>query len=307
MRLRLLSAQPATDYYAWQVEVYLHNAIELKYNGNFIDVVAGYIDSVPKSWRAIQQKFPYVRFFFYEDTRVGCNYAPAMQAHVLEKHFKQHPYLSEEAIFFHDCDFLFTRYFDFSPYLNDDNWYFSDTINYIGANYIKSKGDEVLNKMCEIVGIDRNIVEANQASSGGAQKLMKGIDSSYWSDVYRDAVNLYNGLGDLAKTRKEGDPYGIQIWCASMWSELWNGWKRGKTVVVPKEFDFAWATCPVARWDKVPFFHNAGVPDNKQKMFFKAEFINKYPFDSQLDIGKERCSYKYYEYLKSIDSCLIDK
>ena len=42
MQLRLLSAQPATDYYAWQVEAYLENFIQLGYNGNLIDVVAGY-------------------------------------------------------------------------------------------------------------------------------------------------------------------------------------------------------------------------------------------------------------------------
>ena len=114
MKLRMISAQPAIDYYAWQVEVYLTNFINLGYNGNYIDVVAGFQESVPKSWRKIQQKFPYVRFFFYEDTTVGCNYAPAIQAHILEKHLTQHPYLKDEAVFFHDCDFLFTKYFDFS-------------------------------------------------------------------------------------------------------------------------------------------------------------------------------------------------
>jgi hypothetical protein len=42
MNLRMMSAQPAIDYYAWQVEVYLTNFIGLGYNGNNIDVVAGY-------------------------------------------------------------------------------------------------------------------------------------------------------------------------------------------------------------------------------------------------------------------------
>lgn len=305
MHLRLLSAQPATDYYAWQVEAYLENFIQLGYNGNYIDVVAGYTHQVPYSWREIQRKFPYVRFFFYEDTRGMNNYPPSIQAHILSKHFKEHPYLSEDAIFFHDCDFLFTRYFDFYPYLNDDKWYFSDTISYIGAEYIKSKGDEVLDKMCEIVRIPRDIVEANQKNSGGAQKLMKKVTYEYWDNVYQDSSNLYNGIGELRNAKKEGDPFGIQIWCASMWAELWNAWKLGVRVEVPKEFDFCWATCPSERWNELAFFHNAGVADNNSRMFFKGDYISKYPYNETLDLDNKRCSYNYYQFIKSYSSCLV--
>jgi hypothetical protein len=305
MQLRLLSAQPATDYYAWQVEVYLENFINLGYNGNLIDVVAAYKGVVPRSWRIIQQKFPYVRFFFYEDTTTNCNYPPAIQAHILEKHFTEHPYLEEDAIFFHDCDFIFTKYFDFTPYLQDNKWYFSDTISYIGYNYISSKGDNVVDKMCEIIGIDKELVKANQDNSGGAQKLMKNINADYWKQVYHNSLNLYNGLGDLAREKKEGDAYGLQIWCASMWAELWTAWKLGHEVIVPKEFDFCWATCPVERWDQVSFFHNAGVPDANQGMFFKADYINKYPFDTNIEVSKRRCSYNYYQFIKSIKSHLV--
>jgi hypothetical protein len=305
MQLRLLSAQPATDYYAWQVEAYLENFIQLGYNGNLIDVVAGYKNSIPRSWRLIQQKFPYVRFFFYEDTMVNCNYPPAIQSHILEKHFTEHPYLENDAIFFHDCDFIFTKYFDFNPYLQDNKWYFSDTISYIGYNYISSKGDNVVNKMCEIIGIDKELVKNNQNNSGGAQKLLKNINADYWKQVYDNSLSLYNGLQELANEKKEGDQYGLQIWCASMWAELWTAWKLGYEVIVPKEFDFCWATCPIERWDQVSFFHNAGVPDNNQGMFFKADYIDKYPFNTNLEISQRRCSYKYYQFLKSFSSHLV--
>lgn len=303
--LRLLSAQPAIDYYAWQVEVYLHNFLQLGYNGNHIDVVAGYLDEVPESWRKIQAKFPYVRFFFYKDTMGECNYPPAIQSHILEKHFREHPYLKNDAIFFHDCDFVFTKYFDFSPFLQDDNWYFSDTISYIGANYIKSKDPVILDRMCEIVGVDRETVENNQNNSGGAQKLMKNIDADYWAEVYKNSVVLYDELCKMSHLKQEGDPYGIQTWTASMWAELWTAWKLGHNVIVPKEFDFCWATCPIEQWHKLSFFHNAGVPNSKQGMFFKADYIDKYPFGSNLDVDNNRCSYNYYKLLESIDSCLV--
>lgn len=297
MQLRLLSAQPATDYYAWQVEAYLQNFIQLGYNGNYIDVVASYDNFIPISWRIIQEKFPFVRFFYYQDTREDKSYAPSIQAHILAKHFKEHRYLSNEAIFFHDCDFLFTRYFDFTPYLSDDNWYFSDTISYIGADYINSKGNDVLQRMCDIVGVDKNIVESNQMNSGGAQKLMKNINADYWSEVYESSINLYKGMS--------GNCSDLQIWCSSMWAELWTAWKLGHKIVVPKEFDFCWATCPIERWNNVAFFHNAGVVDSKSRMFFKGDYIDKYPYNEVLDIDPNRCSYLYYNFIKSYSSHLI--
>lgn len=304
MRLRLLSAQPATDYYAWQVEVYLHNFLKLGYNGNYMDVVAGYNGSIPESWRKIQNRFPYVRFFFYENTMENDTYPPAIQSHILEKHFKQHPYLQHEAIFFHDCDFIFTKFFDFNPYLSDDSWYFSDTISYIGSEYIRSKGEEVLDVMCKTVGIPKQIVVQNQTKSGGAQKLMKNVTADYWKEVYDNSIALYEALKTVSHIKKDTDPNGIQVWTASMWAELWTAWKRGFNVEVPKEFNFCWATCHVDRWEDMYFFHNAGVPDSKGGMFFKAEYINKLPYNTNLELDKNRCSYKYYSQIKSIDSCL---
>ena len=67
-RLRFLSAQPAIDYYSWQVEVYIHNFISLGYKENHIDIVAGYQEDIPESWINLQKRFPKARFFFYEDT-----------------------------------------------------------------------------------------------------------------------------------------------------------------------------------------------------------------------------------------------
>jgi hypothetical protein len=67
-------------------------------------------------------------------------------------------------------------------------------VSYIGADYIKSKSHEILEGMCAVVGIDRSIVEANQANSGGAQKLMKNIDGDYWRQVYKTSNELYKYL-----------------------------------------------------------------------------------------------------------------
>lgn len=305
MRLIRISAQPATDYYAWQVEVYLNNFLLKGYSAADTHVVACYKDEIPDSWNKLINEFAGVGFFLYEDTTVNLEYAPAIQSHVLEKHWKANPYLSECAVFFHDADFIFTKYLDFTPFLQDDVWYLSDTISYIGAEYIKSKSEDILNYMCHIAEIDRNLVESNQNNSGGAQKLMKNVTADYWENVYRLSINLYTNLKKIAHIKQKDDPNGIQVWTASMWAELWTAWKMGHKTEVPKEFDFCWATCLSFRWDDVYFFHNAGVGNSTSGMFFKADYITKLPYNTNLEISKDRCSYNYYKAILGVDSCLV--
>ncbi len=300
--LRFISAQPATDYYAWQVEVYINNFLSMGYSD--IDVVAGFQDMIPDSWGKLVSRYgDRVNFHFYEDTLGSVRYIPSIQAHILKKHFDENP--SSDAFFFHDSDFIFTKKLDFKPFLQDHNWYFSDTVSYIGYEYIMSKGEEVLDAMCDIVGISKDIVRKNQKNSGGAQKLMKNLTSQYWSKVESDSIRLYEKMITMQHVHKPEDPYGIQSWTASMWAELWNGWLAGHNVIVPKEFDFCWATCPSSRWDEVYFFHNAGVPNNTQGMFYKPDYAYKLPYKVDLDISPERCSYHYYNEMKAVDSCLL--
>lgn len=298
MNLKYISAQPAIDYFAWQTEVYLHNFLNLGILGEDIHVIAAYDNKVPENWVRLTETFPTVQFFFYRDTRVNKVYIPSIQAHVLRKHFTKYRELESNAFFFHDSDFTFTKKFDFEPYLQDDVWYFSDTISYIGADYIKSKSELILDKMCEIVGIKKSIVEANQLNSGGAQKLMKNLTPEYWRDVEIHSNELYTKLGELQNLKPADDPYTLQIWCASMWAELWNAWKFGNEVRVPKSFDFCWATDPANRWDEVSFFHNAGVTDSTSGMFFKGAYTNKIPYGEDLVLDENKCSYLYFNQIK---------
>lgn len=295
----MISAQPATDYYAWQVEVYLNNFLDLGYNGNYIDVLGAYRGSVPESWIKLQQEFPYVRFFFYSDDMGECNYPPAIQSHIMKKHLESHPEISKEAVFFHDCDFVFTRHFDFSKFLDDDVWYFSNTVSYVGAKYIDSKGKGLLDDMCKVVGLCSCKVRGEQENSGGAQKLMKNLTPEYWAEVEEDAVNLYNWLIQNKDRYGDAEVNDIQIWTASMWSELWNAWKHGHKASVPEEFNFAWATCPIEKWDMLSFYHNAGVVNDRSGMFFKAAYINKLPYGEDIELSKDRCSSKYFELIQS--------
>jgi hypothetical protein len=276
------------------------------YSDNSIDVVCSYEGSIPKEWLALQKKYRSVRFFFYPDTREDKVYPPSIQAHILAKHWRIHPYLSKEAVFFHDCDFVFTKKMNFNKFLNDDVWYFSDCTGYLGYDYIVSKSEALLEMMCNTVDLCSCVVKAHRKKAGGAQKLMKGVTYEYWESVEKDSVNLYNLLKNKQNVKKEGDEYGIQAWTASMWAELWNAWKRNRQVDVPEEFNFAWATDIKDKWDQVYFFHNAGVSDSNSGMFFKGNYMRDLPYSADMQLDEGRCSKKYFDIVKKVgeNTCL---
>ena len=314
-----LSCQPAINRYTWEVEVYIENFLHMGVSPQQIHAVQG-LDrewkEIPLEWKKLQNKYPSVNFWFYYDTRpLDNNYPPSLQAHLLEKHWIMNPHLNNEAVFFHDADFIFTKPMDFIPFLQDEHWYLSNTISYIGAEYIRSKGEEVLDKMCEIAEIDKRYVVYNQGGSGGAQKLIKKVDSKYWRDVYNLSMRFWREVPQVSEKikqeyQKQGKPYHeLQHWTMSMWAELWTGWKRGVSTRVVKEFNFMFATNPIEDWDKYPFFHNAGVTANlRDKLFYKGDYDKRLPYKyTLLDADKTKSSYRYWEWIQKVgqNSCLI--
>ena len=300
MKLQFVCAQPATLYYAWQVEVMLNNFRDQGINLNTIDVVCWkQTPSVPEEWSKLANRYA-ARFFFYEDTRESSFYISSIRPNILKQHFKKYPELSEGAIFYHDCDIVFTKPMDFSIFLEDNNWYGSDTRFYISHDYILSKGEDVLDLMCEIVGIDKEIVKQNELNSIGAQYLMKGIDWKFWDNVERDSEMLFRKVTNLNIKKKLENPlyHELQIWCADMWAVLWNGWKLGYETIVHKDFNFAWATSNPSEWDKCYIYHNAGAVSAIDGMFYKSDFISKLPYNEHIEVAQDKCSYKYWELIQ---------
>ena len=83
-----------------------------------------------------------------------------------------------------------------------------------------------------------------------------------------------------------------------MWAILWTAWKRGKQTIVANELDFTWATDPIEKWYLNSIFHNAGVVNNSSGMFYKGDYINKSPKDSNLSLDPKKASYNYYQMLQ---------
>ena len=315
--LRYICVQPRLVYYAWQVEVMINNFIKNGINYEDIDILVAcnpHDNTSSKEsidvWEKLIDHYKDVRFFFYPDTREQpIRYISSIRPNILKQHFQEYPELSKDTIFYHDCDIIFTKPVNFKNFLSDDIWYLSDTNSYINYNYIKSKGEDVYLKMCEIVGIDPVIPKLMNSNSGGAQYILKNIDHTFWEKVEKDCEQLYFQITQLNNIKKQENQsyHELQIWCADMWAVLWNGWLRGNETKVIKEMDFSWATDSEERFNETNIFHNAGVTCSCGGKFYKANYRDSLPYNLDLRIKEGMASYRYYQEIQETakKSCLI--
>ena len=303
MNLRFICAQPAIKYYAWQLEVMLNNFMEMGINPNQVDIVCWKQNGViPEEWSKLASGYP-ARFFFYDDTRETRHYISSIRPNILKQHFTKYPELEKEAILYHDCDIVFTKPINWEQFLQDNKWYGSDCRWYIGHDYIISKGEDILDKMCEIVDIDKQLVKDNELNAIGAQYLMKGINAQFWANVEKDCERLFKEITDINNEKKAANPsyHELQIWCSDMFAVLWNGWKLGYESICHPDLEFSWATSTEADWDRLNIFHNAGVTDAAGGLFYKALYMNELPYNKDLKINEGTASKKYYEIIQKVE------
>lgn len=310
--IRYVSAQPAIPYYTWQVEVMINNFMEMGVNPNHIDIVCWKQNGViPDAWTKLAHKYP-ARFFFYNDTRETKHYISSIRPNILKQHFKEHPYLVDDVIFYHDCDIIFTNppsEWITEEMLNDDKWYGSDVRWYISHDYIKGKGEDILDSMCSIMDIDKEVVKENELNCIGAQYLMKGLNYEFWDWVEKKSEILFKDITEMNNQKVNEDPkyHTLQIWCSDMWSVLWRGWLLGHQTVTHPNFDFSWATSSESDYNKMNIFHNAGVTSEAGGLFYKAKYMNTLPYNENLDIKEGTASKHYWEWVQKVSnkSCLV--
>ena len=296
--MKYICAQPAIDYYTWQVEVMINNFISNGANPEDIQIVCAHHGSVSDKWKLLAKQYSNVKFFFYFDARKKPCYISSVRPHVLYQHWLQHPELTNETVFYHDCDIVFSKPIDFEGLLDNENCYVSDTVSYIGANYIRSKGEHYLTLMADIVNVNIQYIIEQEKNSGGAQYLLKNIPVEFWKKVYYDSENLYRLVTHQIQEDKAKDPtiHELQIWCADMWAVLWNLWFWDKQVFVTDKLSFSWATSHISDWDRYPIFHNAGVTGDGNDLFYKGKYQLVTPYDiKQEQYNTQFCSSKYVE------------
>lgn len=313
-----VTAQPDVPYFHWQTEVYVHNFKSLGIDPKQIHVIF----SLPNGAKERTESSKRLNrlgcnIHFYEDKRNKKHYIPSIKPYLISKWLKDFP--NHGKIFFlHDADIIFREIPNFDVLLNDEISYLSDTISYIGYNYIKDCCDrygnqyqetenlQLLKEMCDVVGIEIDCVKENQENSGGGQYLIKNTDWKIWDKIYLDCSPLYDQMLDYQ--RRFPIHHGqIQFWTAEMWSTLWNLWKFGIQTKVTNELEFCWATDNIYRYEQTPILHMAGVTDDlKGFKFYKGEYINVNPIEKLKEnpnhfdyVDKDSSTIKYIEIMKS--------
>jgi hypothetical protein len=283
-----------TIYFHWQVEVMLANFREVGINPNKIEIIYLYDNEASQKGREIQAKNPDVRFFFYKDEREDKSYIPSKKPWGMYRHFKDFPTLNKEAIFYHDSDMVFIKKVNEQLLEIGDKWYTSDTDGYIAHDYVIGRGVEQYYKMCEIVGVSPDLIKHNDG--GGAQYVMKNTTASYWLKVYEDSNKLWKFF---EKQKAEGKDNGLQLWTAEMWATLWVGYQFGFRIRNHKELDFIMAPNDILDLERVKIYHNAGVTDSlKEKMFYKGEYISKYPTELRETLSDQNATHFYVQQIK---------
>ena len=281
-KLIFISAQPDTNYFHWQTELYLHNFTKF-ISKDKCYVIFSYEIEPSDYIKKLKEKYPNI--YWYKDERKDKSYEPSIRPHILKKFFKDYPELGK-FVFYHDSDILFRKLPDFDKLLEDDIIYLSDTISYIGYEYIMEvskryhdkypelESDDLLVKMAKLVDIPVETIKSNQNNSGGAQYLLKNIDYDFWNQSEIDQNKLHLFLSDYEK--KYPIENHIQKWTAGMWAELWNLWKRRQKTKVLPELSFSWANDTIEEYKKHNIFHLAGEVD-KDKQFWKGSFDEENP------------------------------
>jgi hypothetical protein len=317
--LIFVSAQPDVPYFHWQVRVYIHNFISKGINPNNIHVIFAIVNNQKNpSIEGEKLRDLGINVHFYKDDRDNKSYIPSIKPFLIYKWLYENPNLGK-VFFLHDADIIFRNLPDFNSLIEDNICYLSDTIGYIGYNYImdcceryesrhptSTKG-QLLKEMAEVIGVDVETIRLNQENSGGGQYLIKNTDYNIWLKIYQDCTPLYNQMISYQK-RFPINPGEIQFWTAEMWSLLWNLWKFGYETKIVDELSFSWATDTITTYEKHNILHMAGVTDNlKHTMFYKGEFINVNPIEKLKEnhnffdyIDKNSSTMKYIEIMKKI-------
>ena len=289
----LITCQPTDTYFVWQNHLYIESCIAQGFKEEQIHILLynpiGRVYNT--SWDKLKECYPKLNIFVYEDKGVqqflGV-YIPILRPHILWQHFESFPELQDRTIIYTDSDILWLDSMNLNHLLEDDINYVSDANSYLNHSYFESKYKDVLpekleeaksidflKEVCDIVGIDKQVVIDNNSNTGGVQYILKDIDASFWKKVETDVLKIRMYLQQVNRDYFKDENSGIQSWCADLWAVQFNLWFFNKESKVAKELDFAWATDPIVKIQTYPILHNAGIVSetgNGYPAFYKGKY-----------------------------------
>jgi hypothetical protein len=317
-KILFVTAQPDVPYFIWQIKLYVHNFIEKGINPNQIHVIFSLQnENNEPSRESLQLKDLGINVHHFVDERIKKHYIPSIKPFLISKWIQKNP-KHGELFFLHDSDIIFNELPSFDRLLNDEVCYMSDTIGYIGYNYImdcckryesqnpNSEKGQLISEMANVVGVDVDTIKQNQKNSGGGQYLFKNTNCELWDKMYKDSIKLYDQMLDYQK-RFPINPGQIQFWTAEMWAVLWNLWLYEYETKIISDLDFSWATDTIEIYNSKNILHMAGVTDDlKTTKFYKGDYINIDPILKLKEdenffnyIDKNSSTIKYIENMKS--------
>lgn len=323
---------PHDLYFAAEVELQLINFRKFGYTKGMYILV--YEDDKEEKegfkgyWIKLQERYTEVTFTYYSNPnlkQLQKSYPQICRPFMLAELWKTYPELKNRYIMYIDSDVLFTKPLIWEDYLQDGTCYMSKT-DYIGYEYFASKRKDVmfhkkqeydrldiLGKLSQIVGVDKQVVQDNEVYTGGCQYLLTGIDAQFWEDVMKHSIEIR--LYTLAINQEYfiSEEKGLQSWCADMWALLWNLWKRGIKTECPASLDFSWASSPIARYNDCAIFHNAGISGKiqeiagkKERVFYKGDIrfrtssITFFDISDYGVLSQDYCSKMYVQAIQEV-------
>ena len=154
------------------------NFIEKGINPNQIHVVLGLVQGNTKPSKGSEQlKELGINLHYFVDERYKKQYIPSIKQYLISKWIQSNPDHGK-LFFLHDADIIFKDLPNFNELLKDDVCYLSDTVGYIGHDYImdccnryesahptSGKG-QLLNEMADVICVSVECIECNQENSG---------------------------------------------------------------------------------------------------------------------------------------------
>lgn len=315
--MRFIACQPATIKMYWQCATLAYNLTSLGVDPKDIYLIFSLgVDTdpnyMPEAPARLAEDYG-VSVYTFQDERpsIAKAYIPSIKPYLMWRFFDEHPEARPHEYLYQDSDVVYRDLpnFDYTP-LNSNHWYGSDTDSYTGIDYITSKGPDMLQGVCDILGVDYQRALSLKGKSVGAQLLLYNPEPKTFKQAYEGSYKLYHYFkhreaSDRAYYRQHGNPdeYPIQAWCASMYAEWLCFACSGIDFVASKELDFAWATDSMKRLQEVHIYHDAGVSEGDKTHFFKGDYNDSLPFKRDFSwVDPQSASHFYTNLLNKVQN-----